>query len=202
MLFTVEERDSARRRILEREEEDPRVVAAAVVGEEAAGRVDRWSDLDLTFGVSEGTAIEKVLAEWTRELDAELDAAHLFEVHVGPTAYRVFLLPGNLQVDLSFTPVARFGTLGPNFRLLFGAAVENRVREPISRLAETPAERFGLCVLYLVRARFGLERRDLQQAKHYLRSAVEVLDKGKPSLPARPTRSALFVGVQEPLETL
>ena len=105
-------------------------------------------------------------------------------------------------MDLSFTPAARFGALGPNFQLLFGMAVENRVREPTSRLAESPRERFGLRVLYLVRARFGLERGDLQQAEHYLRSAVDVLGKGEPSLPARPSRSALLEAVQETLELL
>lgn len=201
-LFTVEQRDRARRRLLDRARDDPRVVAAAAVGAEAAGRVDRWSDLDLTFGVADGVSVEEILDQWTREVGGELGAVHLFDVHVGPTVYRVFLLPGNLQVDLSFTPAARFGALGPNFRLLFGTAVENRVREPMSRLATTPRERFGLRVLYLVRARFGLERGDLQQAEHYLRSALEVLDKGGPSLPARPTRSALFGAVQETLELL
>jgi predicted nucleotidyltransferase len=109
MAFSVEERESARRRVLSRAEADPRIVAAAVVGAEAAGRVDRWSDLDLTFGVAEGTAVDEVLDEWTRELGAQLDAVHLFDVHVGPTVYRVFLLPGILQLDLSFTPAARFG---------------------------------------------------------------------------------------------
>jgi predicted nucleotidyltransferase len=124
-MFTVEHRDRARRLLLERAHSDPRIVAAAVVGSEASGRVDRWSDLDLTFGVSDDASLEEVLAEWTRAVDAELDAPDLFDVHVGPTVYRVFLLPGNLQVDLSFTPAARFGPLGPDFRLPFGTAVED-----------------------------------------------------------------------------
>jgi hypothetical protein len=202
MAFSVEERESARRRVLERADEDPRVVAAAVVGAEVAGRVDRWSDLDLSFGVADQTAVEGVLDEWTRELGAELDAVHLFDVHVGPTVYRVFLLPGNLQMDLSFTPAARFGALGPNFRLLFGTAVEDRVREPMSRLAETPRQRFGLCVLYLVRARFGVERGNLRQAEQYVRWAAELLDNGEPTLPSPPTRAALLEAVQETLALL
>jgi hypothetical protein len=202
MAFSVEERESARRRILERAKGDPRVVAAAVVGAEAAGRVDRWSDLDLTFGVADGTAVDEVLSEWTRELGGELDAVHLFDVHVGPTIYRVFLLPGNLQVDLSFTPAAQFGALGPNFRVLFGSAVDSRVREPISRLAKTPAQRFGLCVLYLVRARFGVERGDLQQAEQYFRRAAELIDDGEPSLPKSPTRPALLRALQDAIAIL
>jgi hypothetical protein len=201
-FFTAEERASVRRRVLERAEEDPRIVAAAVVGAEAAGRVDRWSDLDLTFGVAESTSVEEVLNEWTGELATELEAVHLFDVHVGPTVYRVFLLPGNLQVDLSFTPTAQFGALGPNFRLLFGAAVEHRVREPMSRLAETSRQRFGLCVLYLVRARLGVERGDLEQAERYLRSASELLDEATPIPPATPSRATLLAAVQETLEVL
>jgi hypothetical protein len=202
MAFSVEERESARRRVLSRAEADPRIVAAAVVGAEAAGRVDRWSDLDLTFGVAEGTAVDEVLDEWTRELGAQLDAVHLFDVHVGPTVYRVFLLPGILQLDLSFTPAARFGALGPNFRLLFGAAVDDRVREPMSRLAETPTQRFGLCVLYLVRARFGVERGNLRQAEHYVRLAAELVHGAGSNLPESPTRSALLAAVEETLALL
>ena len=191
-----------RQRLLDRARDDPRVVAAAVVGAEAAGNVDRWSDLDLTFGVAEGTEIEGVLEEWTSELGAALDAVHLFDVHVGPTVYRVFLLPGNLQVDLSFTPASLFGALGPNFRLLFGTAAENRVREPMSRLAETPGQRFGLSVLYLVRARFGLERGDLRGAERYLRQAAELLETGTPDLPTTATPAALLEAIQETLGLL
>jgi hypothetical protein len=203
VLFTVEERDRARQRLLDRARDDPRVVAAAAVGAEAAGRLDRWSDLDLTFGVADGTAIEDVLEEWTSELDAELDAVHLFDVHVGPTVYRVFVLPGILQVDLSFTPAPRFAALGPNFRLLFGTAVENRVREPTSRLAETPRQRFGLCVLYLVRARFGVERGDLRQAEDYLRRAAELLDNDDDlNLPTPATRPAVLHALRESLAHL
>jgi hypothetical protein len=202
MAFSVEERDSARRRVLERADRDPRIVAAAVVGAEAAGQVDRWSDLDLTFAVADGTAVEEVLDDWTREVGADLDAVHLFDVHVGPTVYRVFLLPGNLQVDLSFTPASRFGALGPNFRLLFGTAVEDRVREPMSRLAENPRERFGLCVLYLLRARIGVERGKLDKAEEYLRLADELLDTGEPALPERPTSAALLEAVRKSLALL
>jgi hypothetical protein len=202
MMFSVEERESARRRVLERAGEDPRIVAAAVVGAEAAGRVDRWSDLDLTFGVAEGTPVDEVLDEWTGDLSAELDAVHLFDVHVGPTIYRVFLLPGNLQVDLSFTPASQFGALGPNFRLLFGTAVEGRLREPTSRLAETPRQRFGLCALYLLRARIGVERGDRESADEYLRLATELLDTGGSTLPTPPTSAALLEAVQKSLGLL
>jgi hypothetical protein len=143
-----------------------------------------------------------VLSEWTRELCLELDAVHLFDVHVGPTVYRVFLLPGNLQMDLSFTPAARFGPLGPDFRLLFGTAVGDRVREGTSRLAETPRQRFGLCVLYLLRARLGVERGKLEQAEHYSRLAAELLDHGEPDPPRSLSRSDLLERVRVSLDSL
>ena len=54
-VFTVEERNRIRDRILEMAKSDERVVAGAVVGSLATGEGDRWSDLDLTFGVSPRT---------------------------------------------------------------------------------------------------------------------------------------------------
>ena len=53
-MFTVEERERAQERILELAQADPRIVAGAAVGSLATGGGDRWSDLDLTFGVAEG----------------------------------------------------------------------------------------------------------------------------------------------------
>jgi hypothetical protein len=201
-MFTPEQRDHARQRLLEMAREDPRVVAGAVVGAEAAGRVDRWSDLDLTFGVSGEATVDEVVADWTGAVSDELEGIFLFDVWRGPTVYRVFLLPGNLQVDLSFTPIGQFGPLGPDFKLLFGEAVENRAREPTSRLAETPRQQFGLCVLYLLRARLGVERGNLEQAETYFRLAAELLDGDEANLPAPPTGPALLHAVQEAVALL
>jgi hypothetical protein len=201
-VFTVEQRDRVRRALIERAEQDERVVSAALVGSDAGGTADRWSDLDLTFAVSDEASLDDLLADWTDALDAEFDAPALFDVWVGPTVYRVFLLPGNLQVDLSFTPAARFGPTSPRFRLIFGEVREDRVREPMSRLAETPRQQFGLGVLYLVRTRLYLERGDLEHAEQYLRWAAELLDGYEPSLPTPPTRSALLHAVRESLALL
>jgi Streptomycin adenylyltransferase len=178
-MFTVEQRDRAREWVLERARRDERVLAAAVVGAEASGRMDRWSDLDLTFAVADAT-VEEVVDEWTDALGEELDAAFLFDVWVGPIVYRVFLLPGNLQVDLSFTPAEEFGPHSSDFKLLFGRIAKNRERLPMSRLAEGPRQQFGLCVLYLLRARINLERGRLPSAEHYLRSARELLGEAGP----------------------
>jgi hypothetical protein len=196
-MFRVEQRDRVRGALIQRAELDERLVAAAAVGSEAAGTEDRWSDLDLTFALSEEAPLDEVLADWTQALDDEFDAPTLFDVWTGPTIYRVFLLPGNLQVDLSFTPADRFGPTSPRFRLIFGEIAEHREREPMRRLAETPHQQFGLCVLYLLRTRIYLERGDLESAEQYLRWAAELVEDGERSVPTAPTGNTLLQAVQE-----
>jgi len=44
-----------RERLLELARADPRVVAGAAVGGTVTGASDRWSDLDLTFAIAEGS---------------------------------------------------------------------------------------------------------------------------------------------------
>ncbi len=90
----------------------------------ATGPGDRWSDLDLSFAVGKGFSVGPVLEDWTAKLMAEFSANKLFEIPAGQSIYRVLLLPGCLQFDLSFTPAPDFGAIGPNFKLLFGEAVE------------------------------------------------------------------------------
>jgi hypothetical protein len=161
VVFTVDERERVRERLLAHAREDARVVAAALVGSDADGGGDRWSDLDLTFGVA--GPVEPVLEQWTRRLAREHDALHLFDLGVGSSLYRVFLLPGGLQVDLSFTPAEEFGALGPRFRLLFGAAVERaRLPSPDAR------HLLGVGAHHAVRARVCLERGRVWQAAHWI----------------------------------
>ena len=50
-MFSVDDRERVRDRVLEWASSDPRIVAGAVVGSMAQGERDRWSDLDLTFAV-------------------------------------------------------------------------------------------------------------------------------------------------------
>ena len=105
-MFTVEERDRARDRVLELARTDKRLVAAAFVGSLAdeTGQGDRWSDIDLTFALDNGVSMEEVLADWTGNVQKELKAVHLFDLPYQSTVYRVFLLPHALQMDLSFMP--------------------------------------------------------------------------------------------------
>lgn len=144
-------------------DEDARVVAGAVVGSMALGPGDRLSDLDLTFAVADDASVAEVLADWTRTIGDEFGALQLFDLPSGPSIYRVFLLPGCLQFDLSFTPAASFGATGPKFKLLFGGAVERASVEP-------PSERelFGYGVHHALRARICVERARFWHAEYWV----------------------------------
>jgi hypothetical protein len=162
-MFTVEEREHVRERLLEMAHADSRIVACAEIGALAQGGDDRWSDLDLTFGLADGARVDAVLADWTAEVARELDAVHLFDLPFQTSVYRVFLLPGNLQVDLSFTPAQDFGALGPKFTLLFGEAVE---RDPVP--LPTAQHLFGYGAHHAVRARICIERGRPWQAEYWI----------------------------------
>src|SRR5215470_9930579 len=103
IVFSVEQRDALRDRVLGLADEDRRVVAGAVVGSLALGGGDRFSDLDLTFGVADDARVADVLDDWTQALVDEDGAVQLVDLEHGATIYRVFLMPGALQFDLSMT---------------------------------------------------------------------------------------------------
>ena len=165
-LFSVKDRDRIRDHVLQLAESDARIVAGAMVGSLALSEGDRWSDLDLTFAVSDNFSIFEVLEDWTWDLVEELDAVHLFDLPSGASIYRVFLLPGCLQFDLSFTPASKFGATGPKFKLLFGNSVEKPF--PASPSAQ---ELFGYAVHHALRARFCIERGRYWQAEYWISGA-------------------------------
>jgi hypothetical protein len=136
---------------------------------------DRFSDLDLTFGIADHVPAAAVLDDWTRTLIGERDAVHLADLERGPTIYRVFLLPDALQFDLSMTPAAQFRAAGPRFRLLFGetasADSEGPKRPAAGLFIPTPAvahDLFGWGVIYALHARACIERGRVWQAEHYV----------------------------------
>jgi hypothetical protein len=165
-MFTVDDRNRTRDLVLALVADDSRIVAGAVIGSLALREGDRWSDLDLTFAVADSVPVLDVLRDWTGILADKFDAVTLFDLPAGASIYRVFLLPGCLQFDLSFTPAAAFGATGPEFRLLFGDAVAKPYLSPPS-----PQELFGYAVHHTLRARFCLARGRLWQAE-YWQSAV------------------------------
>ena len=164
-MFTVEQRDALRDRLLRLAEEDERVVAGAAVGSLAGDGGDRYSDLDLTFGIADRVLVNDVLNDWTRTLVDELDAVHLVDLERGPTTYRVFLLPHELQCDLSMTPAAQFRPAGPRFRLLFGETATGESEVPTPAVA---GDLFGWGVIYALHARACIERGRVWQAEHYV----------------------------------
>jgi hypothetical protein len=174
-VFTVEQRDGLLERMTAFAGEDARVVAGAVVGSLAVDAGDRYSDLDLTFAVSDDVAVADVLDDWTRMLVEELGAARLVDLERGPTIYRVFLLPDALQLDLSMTPSAEFRPAGPRFRLLFGETAPGEPETATGTLfIDTPAiaeDIFGWGVIYALHARACIERGRLWQAEHYVGAA-------------------------------
>jgi hypothetical protein len=175
-VFTVEQRDALREHLLRLAEKDEHVVAGAAVGSLAVDGGDRFSDLDLTFGIAEGVPVADVLDDWTHTLIDELDAVQLADLERGPTTYRVFLLPDALQLDLSMTPAGQFRPAGPRFRLLFGETAAGESEAPKPAVAgglfiPTPAvagDLFGWGVIYALHARACIERGRVWQAEHYI----------------------------------
>jgi hypothetical protein len=197
-VFTVEQRNALHARMLQLAEEDERVVAGAAVGSLAVGSGDRFSDLDLTFGIADGVPVAHVLDEWTRTLTEELDAVQLADLEAGPTIYRVFLLQDALQFDLSVTSATEFRPAGPRFQLLFGEAAadepEVRPRSPRRLFIPTPAvagDIFGWGVIYALHARACIERGRVWQAEHYVCAvrdhalSLACLHRGLPAVQAR-----------------
>ena len=186
-MFTVEQRDALRDRVLRLADQDERVVAGAAVGSLALGGGDRFSDLDLTFAITDDVPVGEVLDDWTAKLADEDGAVRLADLERGPTIYRVFLLPDTLQFDLSMTPAAQFRPGGPRFRLLFGATAGEMV-------APTPpaaGDLFGWGVIYALHARACIERSRLWQAEHYVGAvrdhalSLACLRHGEPAVQAR-----------------
>jgi predicted nucleotidyltransferase len=198
-VFTAEQRDALRERVLRLAEEDERVVAGAVVGSFAVDSADRFSDVDLTFGIADHAQVADVLDDWTHTLTDELDAVRLADLERGPTTYRVFLLPEALQFDLSMTPAARFRPAGPRFRLLFGETATGEPEVPTQPVTgdlfiPTPpvAEAiFGWGVIYALHARACIGRGRLWQAEHYVGAvrdhalSLACLRHGLPAMQAR-----------------
>jgi hypothetical protein len=198
-VFAVEQRDALRERVLGLAEEDERVVAGAVVGSLAVDAGDRFSDLDVTFGIAEHVVVADVLDDWTRTLIDELHAVQLADLERWPTSYRVFLLPEALQLDLSMTPAAQFRPAGPRFRLVFGETAARETAVPTPPLVgdlfiATPTiarDIFGWGVIYALHARACIERGRFWQAEHYVGAvrdhalSLACLREGPPAAQAR-----------------
>lgn len=188
VVFTAEQRDALRDRVLALAEKDERVVAGAAVGSLALGGGDRFSDLDLTFAVADEVPVSEVLGDWSRTLSDQDGAVHLIDLERAPTIYRVFLFPDALQFDLSLTPASRFAPAGPRWRTLFGEIAEEHTRTPTP---PDPTDLFGWGIIYGLHARTCIDRGRLWQAEHYVGAvrdhalSLACLRHGLPAVQAR-----------------
>jgi predicted nucleotidyltransferase len=171
-VFTIEQRDDLRERILRLAQEDERVVAAALVGSLAVDAADGFSDLDVTFAVGDHVLVSEVLDDWTGTLTDEVDAMRLVDLERGPTTYRVFLMPDALQLDVSMTRAHEFRPAGPRFRLLFGEPAPGEPEAATGTLfIPTPTvalDIFGWGVIYALHSRACIERGRVWQGEHYV----------------------------------
>jgi len=165
-VYTAEEREGLRQSLLSAARADTRIGAAAIFGSGAVGKQDRWSDLDLAFGVEEPGLISAALQQWTTLMYQDHSAVHHVDVAADSWVYRVFLLRNTLQVDLAFAPLPNFGPRGPAFQLLFGETAQ-RIEHP----PPTAAHLIGFGWLHALHARSAIERGRFWQAE-YMISAV------------------------------
>lgn len=162
-MVTAERREQVRTRILERARDDVRIAGAAVTGSAAHDAEDSWSDVDLFFGVASDTTVDEAISDWTAFVYDEFGAIHHFDVTSSSATYRAFLLPDLLEVDLGFTPAARFGPLGNGgFRVVFGAAAPRQASTPDA------GHRIGLAWHHVLHARISIERGAWWQAEYWI----------------------------------
>lgn len=162
-MFTIEQRDLVRDHIIDLARKDPRVVAGALIGSLATDANDKWSDIDIGFGITGESTPEEVLADWTDTLGRDLGVLHYWDLPSGSSIYRVFLLPSGIEVDLSVTPEKDFGAKGPGFRTLFGTT-----QEPKPAAKQSVRYLVGLCWHHVLHARSYLERGKWWAAEYWI----------------------------------
>ena len=160
-MFTPTDRTRLRERLVSDARADDRITGAALTGSTAAGREDRWSDIDLAVSVAAGADMSEVMADWTARLYAGHGAVTHLDLRRGGTVYRVYLLDTTLQVDIAFSPAAEFGSIGPTFRLVFGD-----INPPRPAPEPVVADLIGMGWLYALHARSSIERGRVWQAEY------------------------------------
>ena len=160
-MFTPEDRARIRASLIDAARIDTRITGGAITGSASVENEDRWSDIDLAFGVR--GEIAPVLDGFTERMRRDHDAVHTVDVTTGTWIYRVFLLRNTLQVDLAFAPESDFGARAPTFRLLFGSS-----RDIAQIQTPHPEHLVGLAWLYALHVRSSIKRGHLWQAEYML----------------------------------
>jgi hypothetical protein len=171
-----------------------------ILGSASVKNEDRWSDIDLAFGVAEQDKVRAVLEDFSRVMYDQYGALHHLDVLSGSWVYRVFLLANTLQVDLAFAPATDFGARGPTFQLVSGAAIEERP-VPMAKAEDL----IGWAWLYALHARSSIARGKPWQAEYMIsgmRDQVLALACLRHDLPTREGRGTdgLPSDVTAPLE--
>ena len=199
-MFTPEERDALRTELLTRARNDARITGGALTGSASVATEDRWSDIDLAFGVRESVEIGAVLEDFTAYMREARGALEHLDVLHDPWIYRVFLMPSTLQVELAFASASHFRARARTFKLVFGEAA------PASHIADPdPRELIGYAWLYALHARSSIGRGRRWQAEYMIslmRDHVLSLACLRLGLPAREGRGIdpLPDAVTRPLE--
>src|SRR5215218_1417657 len=135
----------------------------ALTGSASIDAEDRWSDIDLAFGVATDANRGALIAEWTERMYQAHDAVHHMDVMAGAALFRVFLLRNTLQVDLAFWPESEFGAIASTFRLVSGKA---RERPAFPGPSAEPL--IGMAWLHALHARTCIERGKVWQAEYMI----------------------------------
>lgn len=162
-MFTPEDREAIRLNILNRAEGDDRISGGAITGSASVEKQDRWSDIDLAFGVKAGASVELVLQDYTEKMYAEFQALHHLDVFSGAWINRVFFLSNTLQVDLAFVTENEFGARANTFKLQFGRAAQIIPAVPMKNEVI-----IGWCWLYALHIRSSIQRKKLWQAVFFI----------------------------------
>lgn len=165
-MFTPAERSALRDTLIDAARRDPRITGVALTGSSAIDAEDRWSDIDLAFGVAASANRGDVIAEWTARMYDAHGAVHHTDMSAAGAQFRVFLLRDTLQVDLAFWPESEFGAIAPTFRLVSGTAKQ---RPRPSGPAIEPL--IGMAWLYALHARSSIARGKLWQAEYMISGA-------------------------------
>lgn len=152
--------------LLEWARADPRVAGAAQTGSAATGGEDRWSDIDLFFGVTDAAPVA-VLEDVTTYLYSNHGAVHHFDITAGATVYRAFLLAGLLEIDIGLASVEDFRSHGgAPFRVIFG---DQKMPSPAAGLDIDHLA--GLIWHHVLHARSSIERNRTWQAEYWVSAA-------------------------------
>ncbi|MEV8545796.1 hypothetical protein [Streptomyces sp. NPDC051572] len=170
-MFTPEQRDRTRAQLLARAEADDSITGFAYTGSVATGTGDRWSDTDIVLGVRGEAGVTDAVKRWTAWIYDELGARHHWDLGIGGTSViRVFLLPGWVELDLTFAPEREFGARGPAWQTRFGTPHEQPPFPPPDRNTL-----IGYAWHHALHARICLERGRSWQAAHWINALRDQL---------------------------